>query len=243
MGTSESALCNAKSLWIHGAGLAGGTWRSLTSDLPHAQTPDLPGHGHAPPVSPPTVEQYADRLLPMLEDDMVVIGHSLGGMVALEMLSRSDARPRVLVLVESVPTVVDTWIGRVGPRIARPVLKYLPRPLLVRMSGAGQSPAAAEEARFWLSQMSRDSLIDVFDAARLFDGRRHLAQIRVPTLVIVGSENKATHRGAQLMATTIEGAEFETIPGGHLLHIDNPVQLKKSIAAFVSQRTDPRGRP
>ena len=179
----------------------------------------------------------------MLEDDMVVIGHSLGGMVALEMLSRSDARSRALVLMESVPTVVDTGIGRIGPRIARPFLKYLPRPLLLRMSGAGQSPAAAEEARFWLSQMSRDSLIDVFDAARGFDGRRHLAQIRVPTLVVVGSENKATHRGAELMATTIEGAKFETIPGGHLLHIDNPVQLKKSIAAFVSHCTDARGRP
>ena len=232
---SETALLNVASLWLHGAGLAGATWRAQTSDLPRAIAPDLPGHGCAAAISPPTVERYADRLLPLLKDDMVVIGHSLGGMVALEMLAQSRARPKALVLVECVPTVTDRWIGRTGPRLARPLLRYLPRRLLDFIGGVGQSPRAAREARHWLAAMSRDRLVEVFDAARLYDGRRHLSGIRVPTLVLVGSDNRATHRGARMMADQIAGAEFETLQGGHMLHIDNPSGLRRSISTFLSR--------
>ncbi len=235
MASSEDPLRDVRSLWIHGAGLSGTTWRDLTSDLPRAQTPDLPGHGHADAVSPPTVERFADKLLPLVEDDMVVIGHSLGGMVALELLARTAARPRAMVLVESVPTVTDRWIGRAGPCLARPLLKCLPRSLLDLMSGAGQSPLAAREARHFLSRMSRDRLLDAFDAARTYDGRRHFAQVKVPTLVIVGSENTATHRGARMSVDGIDGAEFEILTGGHMLHIDNSCGLRRSISAFLSR--------
>lgn len=235
MTNSEDVLRDANSLWIHGAGLAGETWRDLTSDLPRAQTPDLPGHGDADAVSPPTVERFADTLLPRVEDNMVLIGHSLGGMVALELLARTVLRPRALVLVESVPTVTDRWIGRAGPRLARPFLQHLPRSWLNLMSGAGQSPLAAKEARRFLSRMPRDRILDAFDAARMYDGRRHLAQVKVPTLVIVGSENRATHRGARLSADRIAGAEFEILTGGHFLHIDNPYGLRRSISAFLAR--------
>ena len=235
MANNEDPLRGAESLWIHGAGLSGATWRSLASDLPLARTPDLPGHGQAKSVSPPTVERFADRLLPLVKDDMVIIGHSLGGMVALELLARTTARPRAMVLVESVPTVTDRWIGRIGPRLARPLLRYLPCSLLNLTSGAGQAALAAKEARHFLSQMPRERLLDAFDAARTYDGRSTLARVKVPTLVIVGSENSATHRGGRLSADRIEGAEFKVLSGGHMLHIDNPTGLRKSISAFLSR--------
>ncbi|MEL6520880.1 MAG: alpha/beta fold hydrolase [Pseudomonadota bacterium] len=246
MANSEDFLKDISSLWIHGAGLSGATWLDLTSDLPRAQMPDLPGHGDAEAVAAPTVERFSDTLLPRVEDDMVLIGHSLGGMVALELLARTAMRPRALILVESVPTVTDRWIRRAGPRLARPLLQCLPRSWLNLMGAAGQSPAAAKEARRFLSQMPRDRILDAFDAARTYDGRRHLAQVMVPTLVIVGSENRATHRGARLSAERIAGAEFEILTGGHLLHIDNPCGLRRSISAFLARtahRVGPTSTP
>ncbi|WP_424973770.1 alpha/beta fold hydrolase [Dinoroseobacter sp. S124A] len=229
-----SSLRQAKSLWIHGAGLSGATWRGVTADLPRAVTPDLPGHGAARPITPPRVEGFADQLSPRVEDDMVLIGHSLGGMVALEMAARHGRGLRALVLIEAVPTVTDRWTGRVGPRLARPLLKLLPRPVLAKMAGAGQSEDAAREARRWLAQMPRARLLDAFDAARTYDGRRHLARVKLPTLVIVGRQNRATHRGARLMADGMDRAEFESLPGGHMLHIDNPQGLRHAIAAFLA---------
>ncbi len=228
-------LRRAKSLWIHGAGLSGQTWQPLTADLPQSVTPDLPGHGTAHAALPPTVESFAERLLPLLKDDMVLVGHSLGGMVALELAVRSPVRLRGLILIEAVSTVRDRWIGRVGPPVARPVLKYLPRSLLERMAGAGQSRPAIKETRRWLSRMKRDQIVAAFDAARFYDGRRHLAKVTTPTLVIVGTENTATHRGARLIANSLKGAEFETLDGGHMLHIDNPDGLRRTIETFLAR--------
>lgn len=104
------------------------------------------------------------------------------------------------------------------------------------MSGAGQSNMAATEIRHWLSRMKRDQIIAAFDAARFYDGRRHLASLDVPTLVVVGSDNSATHRGARLFADTIEDAAFMMLEGGHMLHTDNPQGLRGAIEQFVDER-------
>ncbi|MDJ0512721.1 MAG: alpha/beta hydrolase [Methyloceanibacter sp.] len=229
-------LRRCKSLWIHGAGLSGRTWQSLRTDLPHSAAPDLPGHGHASATMPPRVEHYADKLLPWLEEGTVLIGHSLGGMVALEMAARSPVPLGALIIVEGVATVKDSWMGRVGPCLVRPLLKRLPADVLARLSGFGQSRAAADETLRLLSLMRQDQIVDAFDAARFYDGRPHLAGLRVPTLVIVGTDNRATHRGARLVAEGIAGAEFEILRGGHMLHIDNPEGLRRTIEAFLKRK-------
>lgn len=228
-------LKQTSSLWIHGAGLAGQTWRHMTRDLPLAKTPDLPGHGRSTNNTSPRVKAYAEALMPMLSDSMVLIGHSLGGMVALELAARGRARLSALILIEAVPTVTDRWIGRIGPRLARPFLAHLPKSLLERLSSAGQSPEAAAETRHWLSKMPQERIVDAFDAARFYDGRRHLASLRLPTLVVVGKANTATHRGARLFANSIRGAEFVTLEGGHMLHVDNPEGLRRAIEAFLAK--------
>ncbi|WP_320243199.1 alpha/beta hydrolase [Cognatiyoonia sp. IB215182] len=233
---SIAAIQGCRSLWLHGAGLAGQTWQPLCADLPHAVAPDLPGHGDAAPTIPPTVESYANRLLPMLEEGMVLIGHSLGGMVALELAARSPIPLGALVMVEAVATVRDRWMGRVGPSIARPFLKCLPMRALVQTSGFRQSQAASDEARRWLSRLDRNQILGAFDAARSYDGRGHLAEIDLPTLVIVGAENQDTHRGARFVVKSIKNAEFQVLRGGHLLHIDNPDGLRNAIGSFLLRR-------
>jgi len=227
-------LRQRQSLWIHGAGLSGATWHDLCADLPLSRMPDLPGHGHADAVMPPRVERYAEALTPLLDSGMVLVGHSLGGMVALELAARSLVPLGALILVEAVATVRDRWLGRVGPRLARLVLPQLPKGVLVAMSAMGQSHAASVEARRGLSLMQRNEILDVFDAARLYDGRRHLERIRIPTLILVGTRNTATHRGARLLADRIAGARLVALSGGHLLHIDNPNGLRREIEGFLS---------
>lgn len=231
-----SPLERRPSLWLHGAGLSGSTWRGMTQQLPLAQTPDLPGHGRATAIDPPRVEGFARTLLPHVPDQAVLIGHSLGGMVALELAHLARERVAALVLVEAVPTVRDTRLGRMSAVIARSMMHMAPLAWLRKLSVMGQSAATRCELQRQLAQHDRPGLIAAMEAAATYDGRPLLEGISVPTLIVVGRQNRATHRGAQLAALRIPDAELVQVSGGHMLHTDNPLHLRRAIDAFLRRR-------
>lgn len=231
--TSVSALAKFDTVWFHGAGLSGDTWKPVTQGLPRAITPDLPGHGNAPQIDPPRVETYADALSEIVPQGAVLIGHSLGGMVALELAARLQDKIKGLVLIEAVPTVRDNLSGRISAGIAASVFGVMPTPWFAWLSGLGQQEETRAELRRQLSRMDRGRIAAAMEAALHYDGRPHLPYINIPTLVILGKKDSATHRGAKLIVERVIGAEYLQLPGGHMLHTDNPVQLRRSIDGFL----------
>lgn len=232
-GVPLDPLASVDTVWLHGAGLSGDTWHPLTKGYTKALTPDLPGHGANPLSQPFRVEAYAERLSDCLPPGSVLIGHSLGGMVALELAARLQDRIKVLILIEAVPTVRDRLVGRLSATVAAALYRSIPTSWLANLSGLGESRDTKVELQRQLAQMDRQRISAALEAASLYDGRPRLAAIAVPTLIIVGKRNSATHHGADLMAQRIRGAEYVKLPGGHMLHTDNPVQLRRSINGFL----------
>lgn len=225
----QSPLRTRPSFWIHGAGMSGSTWRKMVETLPLSQTPDLPGHGAANPVSPPRVERFAEALMPEVPDGAILIGHSLGGMVALELAMRMKGRIAALVLIETAPTVRDKIYDRMLAIIGRSMVKWLPLHWISWLAQLGHSPETREELRVQMAQHTKPSLAAASEAATHYDGRALLEQIDVPTLIVIGRQSRSTHRGARLFAERIPQAELVQIGGGHILHVDNPVQLQRVI--------------
>jgi pimeloyl-ACP methyl ester carboxylesterase len=166
--------------------------------------------------------------------DAVLIGHSLGGMVALELAMQLKGRVAALILIEAVPTVRDRVMGRISATVATTLFKAIPVSWFTRLSGVGQTPDTRAELRRQMSRMDKPRIIAALEAAGAYDGRHHLAGVTVPTLIIVGRKDKATHRGAALMAAQIPGAKMITLPGGHMLHTDNPTGLRQAIDDFLT---------
>ncbi len=233
---SPSPLAHQNSLWLHGAGLSGDTWHTITADLPGARTPDLPGHGAADRIHPPTVEGYADTLTGMVPRDAILIGHSLGGMVALELAVRAADRVSALILIEAVPTVRDRLSGQISANLAAWLFGRIPPLWLAGLAGLGQPPTTKAELRRQLSRLDRARVGAALSAASQYDGRSRLPLVKVPTLVIAGEGSGATLHGARLMANTIPDAEFLRLPGGHMLHTDNPSQIRRAIDDFLRSR-------
>jgi pimeloyl-ACP methyl ester carboxylesterase len=79
---------------LHGLGANREVWRGVLDLVPDALAPDLPGHGSAPRLTSYTFEAYAEALLADLPDGPLdLLGHSMGGMVALAIAARrSDIR-------------------------------------------------------------------------------------------------------------------------------------------------------
>ncbi len=75
-------------LLLHGLGATSGVWADVVDRLDwqgRVLTPDLPGHGLAPAQDDYTVEALAAAVAQVCDDDeeVVAVGHSLGGCVAL----------------------------------------------------------------------------------------------------------------------------------------------------------------
>src|SRR5690242_6108905 len=79
---------------LHGFGGAASNWALVAPALAErcrVVVPDLPGHGGSAPLVAPllTLDPYADRVAALLDEPAVVVGHSLGGVVALRVAVRA----------------------------------------------------------------------------------------------------------------------------------------------------------
>ena len=112
-----------KIIALHGWGRSSADWRKTVSGL-DALALDLPGFGATPPPEEIwDTEQYAQMLLPLLDENnpVTLIGHSFGGRVAVHMARLKPAGVNGLVLT-GVPLLRADLPG--GNKRTKPALKY-----------------------------------------------------------------------------------------------------------------------
>ncbi len=219
-------------IWLHGAGLSGDTWRSDVGGI----KPDLPGHKTADCIANPSVERYADSIEPLLPNRFALVGHSLGGMVALELAARHPQRVRGLVLAEAVPTVLQSPISIFLAGIAKAIMSHISPKRLAWLSGLSEPEPVKHHLRQQTGSMTLQGIRDGLQAAMLYDGRRHLPDIQAPTLIIVGERNKATHAGAKLLHDGIPHSQLMKMPGGHIIHIENADRFYATVTDFLGDK-------
>ncbi|MDH3679038.1 MAG: alpha/beta fold hydrolase [Acidimicrobiia bacterium] len=96
-------MTTPKLLLLHGLGATAGVWPAVVAAVAWpgpVSTPDLPGHGTAPWTGSYTLHALAGEIGGRLGDDepVLIVGHSLGGAVGLELAS-GRYRPRVTGVV------------------------------------------------------------------------------------------------------------------------------------------------
>ena len=113
-------------LLVHGIGSTRAFWDPIVPLLTGYEclAVDVPGFGDAPALEdemtvPGLAVALHARLVDEELDEVVVIGHSLGGMIAQELALLSPARVRGLVLCNTIPGVTE------GAREFNPVLAAL----------------------------------------------------------------------------------------------------------------------
>ncbi|MFF8960116.1 4-carboxymuconolactone decarboxylase [Streptomyces sp. NPDC014894] len=196
---------------------------------------DLPGHGGAPAHPATAVGDLTDRLLCTLDDLGIqrfgYAGCSIGGAVGIDLALRHPHRVASLALVAASPRfgTADEFRRRgvvVRTNGLDPIARSAPESWFTHGFAAAQ-PAIVE----WAVQMVRTTdpgcYIAACEALAAFDVRAELGRVGVPTLVVVGSDDRITGPAeARTLVAGIPDARLALVPGAsHLAPVEQPAAV------------------
>ncbi|QPH52583.1 alpha/beta fold hydrolase [Pontivivens ytuae] len=206
-------------VWINGAGMNG-------------EVPPLEAAAHPlPDVA--MVEDMAQAIVRDMPERADVIGHSLGGMVAMVIAATWPGRVRRLVIYESTYGVRTRIMDRIGTRVALFIARVLSPRRIAALTSIGQKPETVAAFRPLLEAAPHRQTMRQLRAAARFDGRPLLPRIAAPTLVLTGKQNSRTHAQARYMERHIPEARAQMLPGGHFAHLDDPVAFAAAVEGFL----------
>lgn len=218
-------------------------WRR---NVPHLATEcfvvayDHRGNGRSEaPDHPVTMATFVEDCVAVMDalgiPSAHVYGQSFGGMVALELALTRPERVRSLVLAATHAGDAHAVPGRGRAPKDRPWLQlYAP-------GFADAHPGHVEEdLRIGRAQPQHpDGQRRQREAIRAFDAYDRLPQVRVPTLVLHGSEDQLVDvENARMLADRIPGAELAIIEGaGHVYHSERPEVADELVLAFIRRHS------
>lgn len=189
-----------------------------------------------------TLADLADEALSLIQTlgikRYVLVGHSLGGKISQLIASRNPEGLQGLVLVAPAPPTPlrfpdemrETQIHGYDNR--ENVLEAIKL-----LSCRTPAPTILEQIVEDSMSGSREATLAYPTASILEDISSEVSKINVPTLVLAGELDQldSVEQHKREVVARIANAQFAIVKGsGHLIPIDEPVQLAKEIASFVT---------
>jgi 3-oxoadipate enol-lactonase len=231
-------------IFLHGVGSDKSVWQPQLDHFGKTRRAlafDYPGYGDSDPAPDGTTrDDYAAANLSAMEALTITQAHicglSLGGVVAIAMHHFAAERCASLVLADTFAVHPE---GRAIYERSLTGSGDLPAMAEARVDVLLAQPADPEVRREVVETMSR---IDPAayrmgaEAVWLADQRERAATIRVPTLVLCGTEDKITPPDlSDELASLIPGAQLELIDGaGHVSNIERQDRFNGIVGEFVS---------
>lgn len=238
-------------LFLHGLGGGHHAWER---QLPYfgglgypAHAWDQPGYGHSAIVEPYDLEQVCAslaRLIGSLGDEPVVlVGHSMGGLIAQETYVRYPKLIKALALCFTSPAFAGGSseftrkfiAARVDPLDRGKTMAEIAKALMPTMRGTVSDPSGLELAEKIMAGVPPDTYRKAVHLLTTFDRRKELADIKVPALLVAGSEDKTAPPAVmEKMAQKIPGSEYVLLQGcGHLGPMDQPDAFNDALLFFL----------
>jgi pimeloyl-ACP methyl ester carboxylesterase len=202
---------------------------------------DHRGNGYSEAVDgPTTMTTYVDDCLGVMDELAIerahVYGQSFGGMVALELVLTHPERVRsaILACTHAGQTHAvwsdfrapkdEPWLQLYSPGFAQAHPEHVQEDLRV---GRAQPQDPKGRRRQW-------------EAVQDWDAFDRLRDVRVPTLVLHGSQDGLIDvENARVIASRIPGAELAILEGaGHVYHSEQPEVADGVVLDFVRRHRD-----
>lgn len=233
-----------KLLFVHGWACTHDTMKPLISALSaayHCYSVDLLGHGESPKSADYSITTQCSAIeatLAGVTEEMVVIGHSMGGQIALELAARGKARCAILLDPAHIlphsgaikwgklqqERLAQGDVPKQMDQFARSQFHYYVDPVLI------ETLAATMQAT------DPDVVCSVWDAIISYDGESALNRLAVPVLTIFADAPLNDGRAMARASKHIHLAQ--TACSGHMQQYDAPDQVVTMIERFLAVHSD-----
>ncbi len=238
-------------VFLHGIGGRASGWAPVQQACAAAGHPslawDMPGYGESPSIEPYEFDGLADALAALMDthglQKAVLVGHSLGGMVALQMWARYPGRVAGLVLAASSPAFghgsgdfQQAFIAqRLAPLEAGKSMAEVAAGLIPTMVAPGYQGPGLAQALACMGSITPSAYKAALGALVRFEQRAALPTITVPTLCVAGEHDRtASPTVVQRMAEKIPNAQYQCLPdAGHLMTFEQPARFADALLPFL----------
>ena len=248
---------------IHGLAASLHDWDDLIPELAQngyaSYAPDLLGHGDSPRLDlsayqmDHVFEHFVQWMKSLrLTEPAILIGHSLGGHVALEYARRVSAWTRALVLVnpfyspEQLPFLVrktysrPQWSERLLARVPEKWFRFF---VDVSSTAVGHSAGALRDLP---DHVRQQTLLDYKRTAPgvyhlpsvIEDLTSHLPEVNTPALVVWGDRDKTLSPASfPRLVSAMPRARGEVLPAGHVPHQSHASEFNQIVMKFLRELT------
>ena len=237
-------------LLIHGLGSSTEDWSpqvEFFANVFKVVTYDVRGHGKTgKPRARYSLRQFAEDAAALLEylhlGPTHVLGISMGGMIALQLVVDRPDLVRSLTIVNSGPELVL--------RTLRQKIAIYQRFAIVRLMGMRKmgevlskallpSPQHAAERQTFVEHWARNNPGAYLRSLRALIGwsvTARLGDISCPTLIVAADQDYTPVSFKEKYAARIAGAQLEVIPDSrHLLPVERPNEFNAAVMHFLSE--------
>lgn len=237
----HGVMALADTWWRIGPALAQRGWRVTAIDLP--------GHGgDVRRDGALDLDALVDGVAQRLDDPIdLLVGHSLGAVVALGLLARDPGVARALVLEEPPgPAAVD--LGALACVIVHDAaaVRRDRVPLVAREREANPrwDPGDVERSVRGIEEADSEAIVAALNGPLRWGLAALLAGVEIPTLFLAAPD--APGRFPQDPGSALRGADrdavraaiapehFVVLDGGHCLHRDDPAHWLEAVGGFAS---------
>lgn len=232
---------NETLVFVHGSGDSAQVWAPLIHLLPQYRSIalDLPGHGALiaePGSATMSVSEYAAFVQAELTRNRLtnptLIGHSLGGAIALQLALEAPSAVGRIVLVGSGARL------RVAPAFLQDASRAGPQgvPTITRMSFAEDHVVQADAYQAGRVPTAPGVLYRDLAACNRFDVMAEVERITQPTLLVVGAGDRMTPlKYAEYLHARLPNSALVVIPdAGHYAQIEQPQAVADALRAWLA---------
>jgi len=204
--------------------------------------PDLRGHGASDkPVQDYPMSAFTDDVAWMLGElgveKPVVVGHSMGGIIAHDLAARYPDRVAAVVqldsstaLTETARSGMDAFIEALkAPTYRDAVIDYVDRVLLVD----SDDPERRQRILAGMSSAPQTMMISAFTGLRDFDPTEGGKSLSCPTLYIAADEPSPRSDMTRLHELVPHLHYGKVVGSGHFCQLEVPDQINAMIARFL----------
>jgi len=232
-------------VFLHGVGSDKSVWHPQLEHFGRERRAiafDYPGYGDSDPAPKRTTrDDFAAAIISAMHeldiDRAHICGLSLGGVVAIAMHHADAKRCASLILADSFAEHPEGRAIYERGIAASNDLRAMAEARVDVLLAQPADPAVRSEVVETMARIAPAAYVIGAEAVWLANQRDRARDIRVPTLVLCGTEDKVTPPALSIeLAQLIPGARYEAIESaGHISNLEKPDEFNSALDAFLAK--------